>query len=175
MAGSPTQTKQDMRLDISKRIIKAGDVLEVTWNAEGANAPRLILRTGQRESSLAVPESGTKRFRMKGKKGPHSVSLTANEYGRERSIKKRVFVHGHTAETDEFEYVDRGDASPINRWNSSMQAWWRNFTPEKKRLYIILLLLLAYHAFSRMPSFAEYADILFYGIIFWIFWKVVKR
>lgn len=164
-----------MRLEISKRIIKAGDILEVKWNSEEGTAPRLILQTGGREVSLAVPESGSKRFRMKKSKGNHSVALVTDVYGKEKKIKKRILVYGQAQETDEFEYVDRGDASPINQMNNRISMWWKSYSPEKKRLYILLLLLLCHHALGSFPSTAALAEVLYYVLIFWLFWQVVKR
>lgn len=163
-----------MKLRISKRIVKAGETIEVEWNCEDCSSPRLILNTGSRENTLAIPPTGTKRFRMKGNKGKHSIGLKAEKNGRERRIKKRIFVYGKTNETDSFEYIDRGDASPINQWNSRISNWWRSFTPEKKRLYILLLLLLTFNMLSSIPAVAPYSFILFYGIIFWLFWKVIS-
>lgn len=164
-----------MRLNVSKRIIKAGEILEVTWDCEECTDPHLILQTGNRESVLSVPPSGTKRFRMKGSVGKHSVGLRCNLYGKEKTTKKRILVYGKVKDTDEFEYVDRGDASPMSRWNQGIQNWWASYTPEKKRLYILLLLLLAIHMLSSIPSFAFLSNIIFYVTIFWLFWQVVKK
>lgn len=164
-----------MRLNIDKRFVKAGTVIEVSWNAEEGNLPRLVLQSGQRETSLAVPLSGTKRFKMKGNKGKHCVKLVTNIYGKEKTISKRIFVYGNAEETDEFEYIDHGDASTMNQWKASCSRWWNSYTPEKKRLYILLLLLLTSNIIRSIPSLSFLSDILFYAIIFWLFWQVVKR
>lgn len=165
-----------MRLNVSKRFIKSGEILEITWNSEEATAPRLILKTGSRQSSMAVPESGSKRFRMKRTNGGgHCVALTANVYGKEKTIKKRIFVYGKAKDTDEFEYVDRGDASPLRRWNGSIDQWWKSFTPEKRTLYKLLLLLLTCNFTRSVPSLQPFSEVLFYIIIFWLFWQVVKK
>lgn len=164
-----------MKLQINKRIVKAGDIIDVEWDSEEGNSPRLILKSGNNSTSLSVPLSGSKRFKMKGVKGSHSITLIADVYGKEKSVKKRIFVYGQKKETDDFEYIDRGDASSINRWNNSIQQWWQSFSHEKKTLYKLLLMLLAYNALSTIPAAADFALILFYGILFWLFWQVIKK
>ena len=164
-----------MRLNTNKTFVKAGDIIEISWDSEEGNSSRLVLHTGNKQNVLNVPLAGTKKFRMKSSKGRHSISLISNVYGKDRKITKRIFVYGKVKETDEFEYVDRGDASPINRWNSSIQQWWQNFTAEKKRLYVILLLLLAYNAMNASQSLHDISTLIFYGTIFWIFWIIIKK
>lgn len=164
-----------MKLSIDKRFIKAGDIIEVSWDCEEALSPRLVLNTSNHENVLSVPNSGTKRFRMKGRKGKHSIGLIAQKKGKDCKITKRIFVYGKMSETDEFEYVDRGDASPMNRWNNSIKNWWDSYSPEKKKLYILLLLLLLFHFLYSIPAISAYSNILFYGIICWLFWQVIKR
>lgn len=164
-----------MQLNISKRFIKAGTIIEVTWDAQEGTNPRLVLETGTRQSTLSVPASGSKRFRLKGVQGKHRVTLFADVNGREKTISRRIFVFGKTKETDDFEYVDRGDSSPLNRWNNSVSNWWRSYTPEKKRLYILLICLMGIHLLGSIPSVAFISEILYYVLIFWLFWQVVKR
>lgn len=164
-----------MRLNISKRFIKAGNIIEVTWDTQEGNNPRLVLETGSRQSTLNVPPSGSKRFRLKGAQGKHRVILLADVNGKEKTLSKRIFVFGKAKETDDFEYVDRGDASPLNRWNQGISNWWNSYTPEKKRLYILLLCLMGIHLLSRIPSVVFISEILYYILIFWLFWQVVKK
>ncbi len=164
-----------MQLNISKRIVKAGDIVDVTWDAQEGTNPRLILETGNRQSTLSVPAAGSKRFRLKGSKGRHSITLITDRNGREKSLSRRIFVYGKAPETDEFEYVDRGDASPLNRWNNAVRNWWAGYTPERKRLYILLISLLAIHSLGSIPSLSTIAEVAYYVLIFWLFWQVVKR
>ena len=164
-----------MRLNISNRIVKAGNIIEVSWDSEEGNNPRLVLETGVHQSVLSVPESGTKRFRLKGSKGKHCVKLYANVYGKEKCVSKRIFVYGKAMDTDEFEYVDRGTTSPLSRWNNYFHNWWNGFTPEKKRLYMILLSLLVIHSAGTVQGFAVFSEVGYYVLVFWLFWQVVKR
>jgi len=164
-----------MKLDISKRFLKAGDIIEISWNSEGANDPRLILNTGDRQSTLSVPETGSKKFRLKCSRFHQSIKLMGNVNGKEKNLTQHIFVYGKRKETDEFEYIDRGDASLMNRWNQTVKNWWRSFNPEKKKLYILLLWLLGYHLIKSIPATAPYADIIFYVTIVWLFWQIVKK
>lgn len=164
-----------MQLNISSRFVKAGSIIEVSWDSQEGTNPRLVLQTGERQSTLGVPSSGSKRFRLKGAKGKHCVMLIAEVNGKDKSISKRIFVFGKAKDTDEFEYVDRGDSSPLNRWNNSVGNWWNSYTPEKKRLYIILICLMGIHLLGSFPNLIIVSDILYYILIFWLFWQVVKK
>ncbi len=164
-----------MKFNISRHILKVGDIIEISWNSEGANDPRLILNTGDRQSTLSIPETGNKRFRLKSSKMHQTVKLIANSNGKETCITKHLFVWGKKKETDEFEYVDLGDASPMKRWNSAIQNWWQSFTPEKKKLYFLLLWLLGFNIIRSIPAIASAADIILYIAIFWLFWQVIKK
>lgn len=162
-----------MELKVNKRFVKAGDVVEVTWDAGEATSPRLIMHTGIRESALAVPQSGTKRFRLKGVKGKHWIGFKAWDGNQERVIKHRVFVYGKSKESDAFEYMDN-QGNWFTRAKLHMKRWWNLFTPEKKRLYILLIVLLVYNS---LLSFGLYSisQILFTLILFWLFWQIIKR
>ena len=162
-----------MQLKVDKRFLKAGNVVEVSWDAGDTTSPRLIMHTGKRESTLAVPQSGSKRFRLKGVKGQHWIGLKAWEGNQEKLIKHRVFVYGKSHDSDAFEYMDRPD-SWISRKKVAIKRWWAMFTPEKKRLYLLLLMLLGY---NMLLSFGldSASQIVFTLIIFWLFWQIVKR
>lgn len=162
-----------MKLTVDKRFVKAGNVVEITWDAEGATSPRIVMHTGKRESTLSVPSSGSKRFRLKGVKGSHWIGLKVWEGNEEKTIKHRVFVYGKAPENDAFEYMDRQD-NWLSRIKNYFKRWWSMFTPEKKRLYILLLLLLAYQTMFSLALFTV-AQILFTAIIFWLFWQIIKR
>lgn len=161
-----------MKLKVNKRFVKAGEVVEVSWDSEIATSPRLIMHTGIRESSLAVPESGSKRFRLKGVKGQHWIGLKAWDGNQERLIKHRIFVYGKSRESDSFEYMDKQNW--FDKLRQGVKRWWGMYTPEKKRLYVLLILLLVYNLLFSLALY-NVAQILFMLIIFWLFWQIVKR
>lgn len=161
-----------MKLTINKRILKAGTVIEVTWDCGKCDSPRLVMHTGKRESVLAVPPTGSKRFKIKSSKGEHWIGLKAVDYGKELLVKRRFFVYGTNNETDSFEYMDRRD-NFFTRIKTNVLRWWNMFTPEKKRLYLIMLSLLAYQFVAAL--WPEVGRVMFYCIIFWLFWMIAKK
>lgn len=163
-----------MKLRISKYLVKAGDIIEVKWDADEGTDPRLFLSTGNHDVSLSVPLNGSKRFKMK-KSGLHHVKLLTEVYNKPHSTTRYFYVYGKMKDTDEFEYVDRGEASPIHQWNNGVANWWNSFSAEKKRLYILLLLLLGINMLGSIPSMHAMSTLLFYGTIFWLFWQIVKK
>lgn len=161
-----------MKLNISKRILKAGDVVEVTWDAEAAGSPRLVMHTGQHETTLAVPESGSKKFRLKGAKGQHWIGLRCWTGNKDKLIRRRILVYGKAQESDAFEYVN-----PESRWSrfkNTCKLYWNSFTPEKKRLYAILLSLIGYQILMSCQLFTA-SQILMTIITFYIFWQVIRK
>lgn len=161
-----------MKLHINKRIIKTGDIVEVSWDAEEGSSPRLVMHTGFRETTLAVPETGSKKFRLKNAKGRHWIGLRCWVGNEDRLVKQRVFVYGTSKETDQFEYIDK--ESWWTRFANKCKRYWNFFTPEKKRLYIILLLLLAYQVLMSFGLFAI-CHIMMTLITFYLFWQIIKR
>lgn len=162
-----------MRLKVNKRWVKVGDLITVNWNAEGTVSPRIIMHMGRRETALAVPDSGEKKFRLKDARGSHWIGLKVWQDGQEKLIRHRIFVYGKSQTGDSFEYMDRKDS-----WwcglKTKMSRWWNCFTPEKKRLYILLLLLITYQTLFSFMLFTA-CHLLLTGIIFWLFWQIIRR
>ena len=162
-----------MKINVNRRILKAGQVIEVTWEAEGAVSPRLVIHTGKRESILAVPSSGTKRFRMKTPGMSQWIGLKVWDGNEERLLKHRLVVWGRPAESDAFEYMDHHD-SWWKRTREAVKRWWNLFTPEKKRLYVLLLLLIVYQTILGL-GYLYGAHLMLTAIIFYLFWQIIKR
>lgn len=161
-----------MKLNIDKRIIKAGDVIEVAWDAEQAESPRLVIHTGAHETTLSIPDSGSKKFRIKATKGQHWIGLRCMTGKEDKLDRRRFFVCGKMRESDAFEYVDKTD-----RWGSMKEKckrFWNSFSAEKKRLYGILLALLAYQGLMSFQLYTA-SQILMTILTFYIFWMVVRR
>lgn len=162
-----------MKLTVDKRLIKAGNVVEVSWDAGTATSPRIVIHTHNRESILSVPQTGTKRFRMKNSQGQHWIALKAWEGNTETVVKRRIVVYGTAQQNDSFEYMDNHN-SWWNRKVDAVKRWWNSFTTEKKRLYIILLMLIAYQILFSF-GFFYVCHLLLTLLIFYIFWQVIKR
>lgn len=162
-----------MKLKVDKRFVKAGDIIEVTWDAEEASSPRIVMHMGLRESTLSVPQSGSKRFRLKQANGKHWIGLKVWDGNKETTITHRIFVYGKTQESDSFEYIDKG-STWWRRTGDKIKRWWASYTPDKKRLYILLLLLIAYQGLFSFGYF-YLCNLFLTGIIFWLFWQITKR
>lgn len=160
-----------MKLHVNKRIVRAGDIITVKWDQEDASNPRLVMHSGKRETELAVPGSGEKQFRLKGKKGIQWIGLKCYVGNKERFIKHHLLLWASHQATDDFDYMDKQDTW-MGRMRTSVSRWWNYYTPEKKRLYFILLLLLLYQ--FMLAAVPQAAGILLYVIIFWLFWQVIK-
>lgn len=160
-----------MKLNVNKRIVRAGDTITVQWDEQEASNARLVLHSGQREMELAVPSSGEKQFRLKGQRGLQWIALKCYVGNSEKIIKHRMLVWGSHRRTDDFEYMDRQDTW-MGRMQSGLKRWWNYYSPEKKRLYILLLLLLCYQFMAT--AWPQAASVLLYVIIFWLFWQVIK-
>lgn len=161
-----------MNINISHRLLKAGNIVEVKWECTDADSPRLVLHNDKRETTLAVPPEGVKKFRLKGTSGMTWIGLRAYVNGQDKLIKRRLLVWGKAPKGDKFEYVDSNSGRP-NRFKAAITRWWNMFTPEKKRLYVILLLLLAYQLVMAFSPIAAHWFLT--GIIFWLFWNIIKR
>lgn len=163
-----------MKIYVDKRFVKVGGVVTVRWDAEGATGPRIIMHMGRHETALAVPEKGEKKFRLKDSRGSHWIGLQSWVNGKEETLRHRVFVYGKpNVNGDKFEYLN-GKPSWWNQIKERCKRWWSFFPSEKKRLYILLLLLIAYQVLFSFMLFTA-CRLLLTGIIFWLFWQVIKR
>lgn len=163
-----------MKLSITNRILRAGDIQEITWDNSGGSNQNLVVHTGRREVSMQAEMSGTKKLRMKGGSLINWVGLRTEEYGKVTTLKRYFLVLGKQKETDSFEYVGQ---SPVNdRLRSAsdwMKRWWGMYTPEKKRLYIIVLILFFYQLL--LPHHPDLASGFLTACIFYIFWIIIRK
>lgn len=166
------ETTNAMRISINKRFVKAGEIVEVTWASEEGSSPRIVMHTGERETAIAVPENGSKKFRLKNAKGSHWIGLRCWVGNEEKLVRRRLVVWGKAKETDAFEYIDQ--ESWWKRFSNGCKRYWDYFSPEKKRLYIILIFLIIYQLLMSFHLLAA-SQILMTVITFYIFWQVIKK
>lgn len=163
-----------MKIQVDKHIMRAGDVVEVTWEARGCTDAAIIMHTGNNETRIAVPEVGTKKFRLKGTTHLNWIAIAGNEYGKNKQQRSFICVYGKP-KTDEFTYMDGSEPwhGKLNSFWYRMKSTWGAYPQEKKRLYWILLALMAYQFIMRTSP--ELASILLMGIIIYIFFQIIKR
>ena len=49
-----------MKFKVSRRIVREGDIVEVTWECPEAESARITIDNGYRTASAVVPPSGSK-------------------------------------------------------------------------------------------------------------------
>ena len=163
-----------MKIQVDKHLMRAGDVVEVTWEARGCTDASIIMHTGNNETRIAVPEVGTKKFRLKGVTHINWIGIAGNEYGKVREQRSYIFVYGKP-KTDEFTYMNGSEPwhGKVNSLWYRMKSVWGAYPVEKKRLYWILLALMLYQFI--MSASPELSKILLTGIIIYIFFQIIRR
>lgn len=162
--------------NLSHRIIRAGEVLEITWASPDADQVELLIRTGEKQSVLPVEQAGVKRIRLKNADGKTVTSLRTYKQGKVKIQNKRIWVRPAKEEKlDEFEYVDGGNffVRQWRTWKNDILSSWRFFSPDKKQLYWVYLLLLAYVVI--LPFYPTASVYVIYGIILYLFWVLFLR
>ncbi len=139
-----------MKFTIDKSTVTEGDIIEIQWDCPGAEGVELTIDNGYKGTSLVLPLSGSKRFRLHRSKGRTRLVIAATMNGKRytKTLKVRVKEMPYTkAET-----VDhRGRRmSKLRQWmnlpkwqmmrNRYRQGW--QMMPAEKRLASRLLLLL---------------------------------
>lgn len=172
---SPISYKSIMIFKTNKSIIKGGEIIEISWDGQDCSDLQLIIETGNKKTLLNVPQSGSKKLRMKGGSLLNSISLKGTDRnGKKRSSKRTLFIWGKQKEFDDFEYVnDKSVKNKLSSIGQRIKLWWNMFTPEKKHLYIILVTLCIYHVFLNL--YPLFASILMMGLIMWIGWMIIKK
>lgn len=162
--------------NLSHRIIRAGEILEITWASPDAEQVELLIRTGEKQSVLPVELTGVKRIRLKKTDGKTVISLRTYKQGKVKTNDKRIWVRPAKEEKlDEFEYVDGGNffVRQWREWKKDILSSWNAFSPDKKQLYRVYLMLLADAVL--MPFYPTVSTYVLWGIILYLFWVLFLR
>ena len=175
--------KQRMTFDIDRRKVTEGDVVEITWQCEGAEQVALTIDNGYKASSMALDIAGNKRFRLNRSKGRTRLTVTASVAGKDYS--KTIKVKVSSMPVTHAETVDRNGrpVGPLRQWldrlgprwqsaRSRLRLSWQAMSPAKQLATRILLIIAAIMLLSALwPAF------LFIGMtglaiyLFWVVWK----
>ena len=141
-----------MIFDIDRRSVTEGDIVEVTWQCEGAEQVGLTLDNGYRKTDIPLAISGSKRFRLNRSKGRTRLTIAATVHG-------KVYRKTHRVRVKEMpvlraETVDhRGRRqSQLGQWWQQRLTKWQDFRnkhryllralPERKQMAVRMLLIL---------------------------------
>ena len=171
-----------MTFTTDKSVVTEGDIVEVRWDCPGADSTELTIDNGYKTSTLPLPLSGSKRFRLHRSKGRTRLVITATVGGKRYSKTCKVKVK--EIPLTKAETVDhRGQR--MSKWRQWMnlpkwQLWrnrfrqgWQMLTPEKRlasRLLLILggILLLA----TFLPILLMLGLL---GLSFYLMWILMKK
>lgn len=161
--------KQRMTFDIDRRCVTEGDVVEISWQCEGADSVMLSLDNGFRSIQIALDLTGSKRFRLNRSKGRTKLDLTARIQGKD--YHKVIKVKVKKMPTVKAETLDSNGRSlnwPRQLWQKVVTKWHElsakfnlmlQGLPLKKQiaaklLLVIALLLILSAIWPRFYSFA---------------------
>ena len=171
-----------MTFTTDKTVVTEGDIVEVRWDCPGADSTELTIDNGYKTTTLPLPLSGSKRFRLHRSKGRTRLIITATVGGKRYSQTRKVKVK--EIPVTKAETVDhRGQR--MSRWKQWMslpkwQSWrtryrqgWQMLTPEKRlasRLLLILggVLLVA----TFLPALLLLG---LFGLSLYLMWIVMRR
>lgn len=162
-------------LKLSHRIICSEEILEITWDCVNYDQQELIIQTGEKQSVIPVEPYGSKKIRLKNAGEKTVIAVRTYRNGKVKTHSKRVWVRPAKQKLDDFEYVDGGNwlVRKWREWKNDIRLAWNMFSPDKKQLYIVWILLLGYLVI--LPFSATISMIYLYGILIYLFWALFYR
>jgi len=157
---------------INHRIIRTGEILEISWDCDSCDSQELIIQTGTKKSVLPVETSGTKKIRLTTSGEKTVICLRTVKDGKEHISSKRVWVRAAKQQYDEFEYVDDSFWSRTKEFFRKLKLKWNMFSPERQRLYVTLTVLAVY--LLLQPYYPSFSLMFIYGLIAYLIYKVYK-
>lgn len=146
--------KQRMIFEIDRRKVTEGDIVEITWQCEGADSVSLTLDNGFKTTDIALETSGNKRFRLNRSKGLTKLTLTVKIQGKEHH--KTIRVRVKKMPTIKAETIDHNGRKMgwMKQWWQKIVTKWHEATakynqalqilPPKKQIAVKLLILISF-------------------------------
>ncbi len=165
-----------MRLNVDKWVARNGSIIEVSWDATGMSRPQLIMKVAGKETIIDVDLVGSKKFRLNGTSHRRDISLSAiDEKGKQRRIDRSVFTWGKSKDSNVYDSYTR--ISPLGEkltsYGQSVKNMWERFPREKRRLYIILILLMT--SLTFVSGHIELAKTCIIASMAYILYILIKR
>lgn len=145
--------KNRMTFDIDRRTVTEGDVVELSWQCDGAESVALTIDNGYRTTDIPLEISGSKRFRLNRSKGRTHLTIAVTIAG--KVYRKKIDVRVKKMPTVRAETVDhRGNrVGWLSQWWQRMLTKWHDFRtklrlamqslPERKQVAVKMLLILS--------------------------------
>lgn len=145
--------KNRMTFDIDRHTVTEGDVVELTWQCDGAEGVTLTIDNGYRTTDIPLEIRGSKRFRLNRSKGRTHLTIAVTMEG--KTYRKKINVRVKKMPTVRAETVDhRGNRMGwMTQWRQRMLTKWHDFRsklrlamqtlPERKQVAVKMLLILA--------------------------------
>lgn len=173
---------EQMTFTIDKTIVTEGDIVEVCWDCPGADSAELTIDNGFKTTTLPLPMSGSKRFRLNRSKGRTRLVVTATVGGKRFSKTRKIRVKEiPVTKTETIDHQGRRMGKlqqwmalpKWQTWRSRFRQGWQMMPPEKRlasRLLLILggVLLLA-------TFFPMLLLIGLFGLSMYLMWIVLRR
>lgn len=130
-----------MRLNVNRLLVRKGTIIEISWDTSGMTMPEMVLTLSGKDNVIAVETAGSKKIRVGGSSFKNSISLRAyDSAGKLRTIKRSLYIWGSMKPEGQYDSYTR--ITPLKRYSEFVKNYWRRYPIEKRRLYIILVLLM---------------------------------
>ena len=141
-----------MIFKVDRHRVTEGGVIEIQWDCTLAEQVSLELNNGYKNSTIQLPISGSKKFRLNRSKGLTKLTIIAQIKG--KPYKKSSYVYVGKMKVTRAETVDNqgNSMNKLQIWRSQLVTKWRNWRnkmryawgclDDKKRMaYTIMLMI----------------------------------
>lgn len=171
-----------MKFKVSRRIVREGDIVEVTWECPEAESARITIDNGYRSASAVVPSSGSKKYKLNRSKGRTRITLSANCHG--TPVHREIFIivrkarsskaKGDNTVYDSYTRMDKPNLQQrFKIFRERLSYAWQYVPAQKKLAYKILLLLLVVMLISAFIPKVTYFGLL--AVAAYLLWYIYKK
>ncbi len=170
--------KPQISLNINRKTVTEGDIVEVSWNCRNASSAQLTIDNGYNATTSPIALSGSKKLKLVRADGKARMTVTATDADN-KSATCQVSVKVRKQKPLKAEYVD-GNGRTISRlsekWSTFRSrakfAW--GAMPETKQLAfkVMGLLLLASVLTAVSPKLYGLGLFIIFG---YLLWTVAKK
>ena len=138
-----------MDFKVDRSSVVEGDIVEVSWNCNGADSVSLFIDNGYKKSNIPLTELvGSKRFRLHRSKGKTVLTLEVIKKGRKQHYQVKVKVKPIEVTPSETVYAN-GKSGFWEGWKQKFKEarnnWrmnWSQLSPKKQMAFKLLGLIL---------------------------------
>ncbi len=171
-----------MKFKVSKRIVREGDIVEVTWECPEAESARITIDNGYRSASAVVPSSGSKKYKLNRSKGRTRITLFANCH--DTSVHREIFIIVRKSRSsraksednvyDSYTRMDKPNVKQRFRiFRERLSYAWQYVPAQKKLAYTLLLLLSLVMLLSAFIPKVTYFGL--FALAAYLLWYIYKK